>query len=225
MATLLELKTKTRERADMVNSTFVSDSELVSYINMAYSSLYDILVSRFEDYYSERVPFTLSSSNEYTLPANFYKLRGLDFNTGGRWNIVRKWNFEERNLVSDDLTSTYGSYQAWIIPRITPLVLDVDVTADIMDFEEMIVVDAAIMMKDKEESPVDVLMASKQLLTQRIQGMGSNRDTQPDRVADSSQAGSFARFENQRKYRIMGNKLIVLPLTRGELWGTYYTGF
>lgn len=225
MATLLELKTKTRERSDMERSTFISDSELVSYINMAYSELYDILVSRFEDYFSEKVLFTLSSTNEYTLPANFYKLRGLDFkNNGDRYVVVKKWNFEERNQVSDDVTNVYGQYQAWIIPRITQLAIDADVTADIMDFEEYIIVCAAIMMKDKEESDVSVLMAAKQMLKNRIEGMGSNRDSTPDRISDVHSSEFYGRSWNDRKYRIMGNKLIVLPIAR-EKYSTYFTGF
>lgn len=227
MATLLELKTKTRERSDMVNSTFISDTELVSYINMAYSELYDILVSRFEDYFSERVAFSLTtSSNEYTLPSNFYKLRGLDFSQGGsRWIVVRKWNFEERNQVSDDVTSVSGNYQAWIIPRITQLVGDADETADIMDFDEYIVICAAIMMKDKEESDVSVLMASKQMLMKRIEAMGSNRDSEPDRISDIYQSQTTYRCWNDRKYRIMGNKLIVLPIVRYNQLGSYFSGF
>lgn len=48
---LSELKTEVRRRSDMENSEFIKDAELTNYINQSYVELYDILVSRFEDYY------------------------------------------------------------------------------------------------------------------------------------------------------------------------------
>ncbi len=50
--TLAQLKTQARERADMENFEFVSAIELVTFLNNSYSKLYDILVSRFENYYT-----------------------------------------------------------------------------------------------------------------------------------------------------------------------------
>lgn len=50
--TLLELRTAARERADQVNSAFISDSELNRYINTAAKELYDILITAFDNDYS-----------------------------------------------------------------------------------------------------------------------------------------------------------------------------
>ena len=41
MVTLAQLKELVRQRADQQHSEFVSDSELVSYINNSYKELYD----------------------------------------------------------------------------------------------------------------------------------------------------------------------------------------
>lgn len=226
MPTLTELRTWSRERADMENSQFISDSELTEYINMAYSELYDILVTRYEDYFSEVVPFTLSSSNEYTIPSNFYKLVGLDYSQGGdKWIVVRKWNFEERNQVSEDTSSVNGDYRAWIVPRITKLVNGSDATVDLINYEEYIVVKTAMMMKDKEESDVSVLAQNLLMLKQRIEGAATNRALEPDRISDIYNTYNYYRSWNDRKYRIMGNKLIVLPIARYNQWGSYFTGF
>ena len=49
--TLANLITGVRRRADMEGSTFVSDAEIVDYINVAMAEVHDILVTKFEDYY------------------------------------------------------------------------------------------------------------------------------------------------------------------------------
>lgn len=213
MYTLADLKLKTRQRADMENSTFIKDTELTSYINASYAELYDILVSRFEDYYSQVVQFTLAGTvNSFPLPADHYKTRGVDFALSDTdYVTLRRWNFEERNRIARTTTRAIrgiadrqyrvmgqnlivlpvdkapGNYQLWYIPRFTPLAVDTDVLSDVMDFEEYIICDAAIKCLQKEESDVSVLLVQKQALIARFDALGSNRDTQPDRIADVTQ--------------------------------------
>ena len=43
--TLANLITAARQKADMINSTFIQDAEWTDYINNSYAELYDILVS------------------------------------------------------------------------------------------------------------------------------------------------------------------------------------
>ena len=45
------LRDEARQRADQVNSEFVTDSELNGYLNNSWSELYDILVSKYQDDY------------------------------------------------------------------------------------------------------------------------------------------------------------------------------
>lgn len=106
MATTLEqLRQQARQRADMENSEFVEDSELDLYINDSLKELYDLLVSKFEDYYVEDpLPFTLAQGvSSYALPTNFYKLLGVDRSTGGdpndndSWYVLRPFSWEDRN--------------------------------------------------------------------------------------------------------------------------------
>ena len=49
--TLAQLIVRVRQRADMVGSAFVSDSEIVDYINVAMAEIHDLLVTKYEDYY------------------------------------------------------------------------------------------------------------------------------------------------------------------------------
>jgi hypothetical protein len=152
--TLLQLKTQCRERADQVNSEFISDSELNSYINHSYAELYDLLVSRYEDYFTIETSATVASGDSsIPLPTDFYKLRGLDLaldSGGNNYTPVPRFNWNNRNIrnanvsrllsgqfnVSYRITgsnielvptdSSQGSYRLYYVPIYTPLVADTD---------------------------------------------------------------------------------------------------
>lgn len=93
---------QTRQRADMQHSFFIGETELKGYINASYKELYDVLTSRFEDYYSEREVFTLTSGNTHPLPDDFYKLRGMDLQIADQaWVTMDKFNFNDRNAINN----------------------------------------------------------------------------------------------------------------------------
>lgn len=103
---LVDIRTAVRQRADMVNTQFVTDAELNGYINASFGELYDLLVSRFEDYFMKLDPvtflpptFTLANGiGAFALPSDFYKLRGLDYsNSGNDWCTLNNTNFINRN--------------------------------------------------------------------------------------------------------------------------------
>jgi flagellar biosynthesis/type III secretory pathway chaperone len=212
--TLLQLRTLARQRADMENSQTVTDAELTNYINDSYGELYDLLVSEFEDYYlASPSTFTIASgANTSALPADFYKLRGLDFQlSAGEWVTVRQFNFASRNqrsnLVSrlsreargiayrvmgqyirlEPAADAAGTYQLWYVPRFTRLTGDSDTMGDVLDFAEYVIIDAAIKMLIKEESDIQPLVLQKQAMVQRVQTMAKNRSVDsPERIADTS---------------------------------------
>ena len=79
--TLGTIKTIARQRADMVNSGFISDSELTAYVNLSYLELYDLLVTKYGNEYFVQLPhhITTDGINEnFALPPDFYKLLGVD---------------------------------------------------------------------------------------------------------------------------------------------------
>jgi hypothetical protein len=210
VATLSELRTLALQRADKENSRFISTTEANSYINLAYGELYDLLVSQFADYYSTIVSFTLSGTNTYALPADFYKIRGLDYLISAQnYVTVFPFNFNERNrfevpvsrLVYGQQRRSYrimggnlilipqqdvdGQYRMWYVPRYTRLANDSDVMGNVLDFEEYVVVGAAIMMLMKEESDCQQLVFIKDQLKNRIIEMAKERDASiGERVGD-----------------------------------------
>jgi hypothetical protein len=208
--TLAQIRTQARQRADMEISQFVTDSELTNYVNSSIAELYDILVSRFEDYYILDTPQTVANgASELTIPADFYKLKGLDYDVGGgQYETVRSFQFVERNETFDPGFGTLprmryrvlgsvikltppefapGNYRIWYIPRFTPLVLDADTFDGINGWTEYVVVDCAIKMLNKEESDASAFREQKQKLLDRIEAMAADRDAgEPQTIVDMS---------------------------------------
>lgn len=111
--TLAQLRTAARQRADMVYSQFVSDSELNSYINASYYELYDLLVQKYgNDYFMKEYSFELQNNvSQYPLPADFFKLLGVDLQISAGpdgYVSLRPFTLAERNRYST------ANVQTWI---------------------------------------------------------------------------------------------------------------
>ncbi len=130
---LAEIRLKSKQRADMVNSQFVTDPEWNSYINQSMFELYDILVTSFEDYYLAApatfvttgqtqfynlpdglTTFLDKAGNSYAAPP-FYKLRGVDLVLNSAQNAqvtLTKFNFIDRNkyLFPNSASALYGVF-------------------------------------------------------------------------------------------------------------------
>lgn len=210
MTTLAELNARIRQRADKVNSLFVTDAEITSMINASYAELYDLIIQSSEDYFTTSTTLTVTSSDAgvASLPASFYKLRGLDYLIGGNYVTVYSYDWGERNLQNltamPEFTVRYrvmgstlrlepgdlaaGTYRLWYIPAYTALsaagdVLNTQITRQ--NWEEYLVVDVAAKILDKEESNSSHLVQAKEILRNRIQQFSASRDLdQPMRVTD-----------------------------------------
>lgn len=204
--TLAELRTAVRQRADMVNSQFVTDSELTSYVNQSIFELYDLLVQKYGDNYYVANPHTFSTSNgtdQYALPSDFYKLLGVEVAVSGgqdSYITMKPFNFSARNRYSYPGISGYlGIYnlqyrlngnnlflmpspqggqtvRVWYVPKMTTLSADGDTLEGISGWTEYVIIDAAIKCMQKEESDVTVLMNQKQAMIGRIEAAAENRD-------------------------------------------------
>ena len=114
---LQKLIDRVRQRAAMEGTTFVTDTEVVDYINVAMAELHDILVQKYEDYYVSSTTYTLPADNPGALPSDFYKSLGVDFDSGGTAHRLRRFSFQERNmlnapaLVAGRVGNTYYSIQ------------------------------------------------------------------------------------------------------------------
>ena len=197
---LAGLRIKARQLADMPSSLFVSDAECNGYINDGVSELHDLLTSLYEDYNLVETTFTLTSSQSFTLPSNFYKLRALDYQRGpGSYEPMRRYLLNERDfamgrrykvnglvltILPDD--NYVGTYRLLYTPKYAVLVNDTDTVDDSYGWHELIVISAAIQMLAKEESDVTIMAARKQEMVERIKRSAVHRDASgPSTISDT----------------------------------------
>lgn len=133
---LFELRLRSQQTADRVNSQFVTNSEWNSFIRLAMYELYDLLITSYEDLFASQYVFinTNGTDQRYPIPNGydnflggtypnstgapsqaFYKLAGMDLgvNTSNNaWVTLERYNFIDRNnYVYPNSTSTiYGVY-------------------------------------------------------------------------------------------------------------------
>lgn len=220
--TLAQLRTQAREMADqpLTGNPLVTESELTTYINQAAQDLHDEITRSNEDYHLTAVEFTLTAAtgNTYTLPDNFYKLRGLDIQDGGEWRKVKPFNFAERDRYRE---SDYeATYRLWYLLRFTPLVADADELDD--QWSEYVVCLAARKMRGKEETSTADIDGRIAMLRDRIIRMVGKRDSGgPRRIADLratrtrrrtvwTDDGNADVYTTSHRYRVIQNAVYVV---------------
>jgi hypothetical protein len=201
--TLDMLMEQARFRSDMVNSQFISDAELIGYINNSYGELYDLLVTAYgNDYFVDGYEFTTSGKAEHDIPVSFQKCVSVDFNFAGTTYTMMRYSFSERNRFKSDTESVIGGiprfryrivnstlmmyptpeagYKCTLhyIPQCPKLTNTSDkIHNNIVDsWAEYIIVDVAAKMLIKEESDPTALLQHKQSLSSRIQATAQTRD-------------------------------------------------
>lgn len=209
--TLANLRTRARDRANMENSTFVSDSIFNSYINYSISELRDIITSKVgEDYFATSSSSTLTAGQEsVSLPADFYKLLWVEVLVDGTnyaklsrfevseqpaapYGLVRPYLNLKYRLRADSLwlmpaSSTGGeTIRMWYVPLPTALSADGDTLNGYNGWDEFVVLKSARKALVKEEQDVSQIDNELAVLYQRIESMAPNRDqAQPMRIQDN----------------------------------------
>lgn len=211
--TLTELKDAIRQRADQVNSNFVTDEELTSYINQSYFELYDLLVQKYgDDYFVSSATIATDGVNDkFSLPADFLKLLGLDLSLSTDAKVtIKPFTLNDRNRYSiPNFQSFYGvtnlryrlhGNQLWLtpkpaagqtltviyVPRLTTLTNPADVMEGLSGWTEYVILDCIIKCKLKEESDASTELAMKAAMIKRIEDAAEDRDAgNPTTVSDT----------------------------------------
>lgn len=180
---LSTIRDRIRQRADMEHTDFVTDAELTQLINTSYNELYGLLVRYSMQRTETTFSITANGSSAYTLPADFYSLIGV-FRTDGEVK-TRLTRFSERFRPgsTSGTATTYrlvgmtvvlypkpasGTYEAIYIPTPGQLSADDDTLDGVLGWEELVVIDCAIRVLQKEEADVSSLKQDKAILLQRI---------------------------------------------------------
>jgi hypothetical protein len=133
---LYELRLRSQQTADRVNSNFVTTPEWNAFLRLAMYELYDILITSYEDLFASEYVFinTNGTTQNYPIPDGysnylggvygasvgtpakaFYKLAGMDLGTNtsnNAWVTLLKFDFIERNkyVYPDSPSTIYGVY-------------------------------------------------------------------------------------------------------------------
>ncbi len=203
---LAQVRLMAQQRADMVNSNFLTVPEWNTNIVNSYFELYDLLVTVYEDYFV-KTPLIIPTdgvTSQFTLPTDFYKLTGVDLAINASvaaYVTLNKFDFVQRNsylypqlnttalgianlkyrLVGNTLmmipTPAGGqNLRVWYIPRLVQPLQETDILDGVSGWLEYVIVDAAIKALQKEESDVSVLAMEKMALVKRIEESAMNRD-------------------------------------------------
>lgn len=227
--TLAQLRADAQSEADMIGSSFVSDSEWLAWINGAAKELYGILVQKYgDDYFVQLPPYEFTTdgvSDHYALPADFFKLLGVDLvfsSSPGDCATLKPYNLADRNINAvQNVLGQYGqktnlryrvmgnriafsprasagqTIRLLYIPRVTELVLDTDVLDGVCGWEDYVTTDAAIKALAKEESDTTVKERERAGMLSRIESEAANRDAgHPQTVSDTA----YGRFEDGIDY-------------------------
>jgi len=129
MYTATKLVEYARSLADLENSQFISYDDEKNLLNEAWRDLYSLYTETSGDYWTEEVVIQLTSADvapnslngkEYlvNLPVDFYKIRLLDWNSGGRWSQVDVFSTSMRGSVPSKPYYRLKNNKLWIISPI-----------------------------------------------------------------------------------------------------------
>jgi len=207
-STVSALTSRVRSIADLTNSQFVTDAEILTWLNVGLAELWDVLVNKFEDYCESTNSFSLvADQSDYTLPSDFYKLLSVDYVAGGIIYTIPRYMNAERNRrqggiasIADYCYRVVGNVIRFIptpmaagditiryVPQYAQLSAPTDlVHASIpQGWEEFAVLDAAIQCQQKGQLDDTPFQMRKQAILSRILTDAANRDAnQPARVTD-----------------------------------------
>jgi hypothetical protein len=193
-------------KADMMESDFISAEEALDTFNEEYTNLYDLLVTRFDNYFVSEENITLTpGATDYALPDDYYKTVGLDFlitgsGASGQYVTLKPFLESERNGV----TGIRASVPAGIVRhRYVPAPAIYTDTADLVDgvsgWEELIVNGMAMEFLGKEESSTARLERRQMALMKRIEETAQNRDVgMPAHVGDVYKIDVYSQYASLR---------------------------
>lgn len=195
-----ELMTEIREKADIQNTEFVSDDELVRYINSAWRYANAKLTESYEDWNVSSYDFTtVSGTRDYALPADFVRLRKVfyvrDLGTSSEREFpLRRVNWQETdNYVRYDnkpnrfmlrgsnirlfplvnAAHDYRIYYSAAPATVTALSTNIDFQYGI---DRFIIWDAVVACKIKDDLDAAEAMAERNMALQDMIGAAETRD-------------------------------------------------
>lgn len=216
--TLATIVARARERADQPVAGFIPDSATGSYayVNEGVQKIYERLTTLYEDYFESSSTWTSTGVSDIALPADFFKLLGIDLNLSGQVISLTAMKRGERNAYRNTQYLYRGApkYQVtgsnlrilpapaagtsgtiWYVPQAPTLALTSDTINLPSGWERYVVLYTAIQMKMKQEDDTRELRIELEKMENELTDMASNRDAgQPRHATDLDLVDADPRF-------------------------------
>ena len=93
-----DVRSRCDEKTLNGQTSFITDDEILEWLNQAWAELYDFLIKTGEHYYLRQQNYTsINGVTDYPLPDDHYKTVGVDVLVGGFWQNAHRFQFERRN--------------------------------------------------------------------------------------------------------------------------------
>lgn len=196
--TWAEIRNRIRMRTNKEKSQFVTDSEINGLIEESLAVMYNKLVNTNENYFISSTTLTLVAGTEdYNLPSDFFKLKGVDISRNGFKYPMNQVPWEKRSKyqVTTSYQSTpidymfYGnklrflpvpnagfSVILYYIPAAPVYVDDSTIIDGVSGFEKYIVYAVSSVIRAKEEKRTQEFDDKAQMALQDLVNAVSPRD-------------------------------------------------
>lgn len=199
--TRAQIRTSAKRRANMENSSFVSDAEWNDYADESASELFDLLLATDEKAYQSSATINVvSGTQQYALPSTFYKVMGvfiielgqrilslerftahdLGYEGGvyGIHNLAQSGRPYAYEVIGSNIwfypkPSGNHTVELLFVPQYTRFTSDAATLPYpvVNGWEEFVSLGMAIKARIKEESDVSALQLQKQMCADRIRRM------------------------------------------------------
>lgn len=206
--TYQEIIDRAQSRVDMAHSTFVSTDDWTEFVRDAYRKLYNLLVSKFQDYFLEpSSELTVDANGKVAVPADFQRLHAVDLkdSSSGTWTdgvwpaslsqrntyrrpfgmLLRRHPLIRYRLIKRDVWFFPVERSPGKIVRLwyTPLpdketTMSNDIPLEMEQWSEYLVLECCIMACLKEETDPSGFQSERAVILAMIEDEAMNRDLQ-----------------------------------------------
>lgn len=209
--TWTEIVNRAKSRVDMSQSDFVDSTDWLEYARDAHRKLYNLLVSKFQEYFLEESdPITIDGDGAAAVPSDFQRLHAVDIRYGSQWLPLKARTLAERSnggrlsafsrvfrsigyrLVKREVRFFPADSAAGQVVKLwyTPLPAKVaslseDIPVEMEQWSEYLVLEMAIMAAIKEETDIGAYELKRAQLEAKINDEAMKRMLEdPDGIED-----------------------------------------
>lgn len=209
--TLRSIAERARVHADMRDTNFISDDEILAMLNETYPELYDELVTAYENYYVSETTIAISNTTStYSLPSDFYKIIGVDYEVNtGTYITLKPFMEAERNVTLTTNTNLpAGNIRIRYVPA-PQIFTDLDDEVDgVSGWDRLLSLLVAVDMLDAEESDSKAVYKKYERTLIRIRQTAEPRDAgMPSRISDIY-APNIQMIFGALRYRLYGDNIV-----------------